>query len=148
MRKVPLMLIAICTVAVTALPLASPANATTPADGSHGRRVTNLPADAAGPAAAAVAAVSQTGIAWTNCKGLGKQFECARVSVPLDWDRPNGKHIELSVIRHLASRPQQRIGSMFMNPGLSVHNGGRRQPEKQERHSVTFTFPSVTSAGV
>jgi hypothetical protein len=37
--------------------------------------------------------------------------------VPLDWDRPNGKKIELSVIRHLASRPAERIGSMFVNPG-------------------------------
>jgi hypothetical protein len=84
MRKVPLMLIAICTEATAALPLASPANATAPADGSHGGRVTSLPADAAGPGAAAAAAVSQTGIAWTSCKGLGKQFECARVPVPLD----------------------------------------------------------------
>lgn len=37
MRKVSLMLIAICGVVAAALPLASPANATTPADGSHGR---------------------------------------------------------------------------------------------------------------
>ena len=40
-------------------------------------------------------------------------MECARVSVPLDWDKPNGKQIELAVIRHLASRPAERIGSMF-----------------------------------
>jgi len=39
------------------------------------------------------------------------------VSVPLDWDKPNGKQIELAVIRHLASRPAERIGSMFVNPG-------------------------------
>jgi pimeloyl-ACP methyl ester carboxylesterase len=65
----------------------------------------------------------KTGIAWTRCTGLDKQFECARVPVPLDWDRPNGEHVALSVIRHLASRPGQRIGSMFLNPGGPGQSG-------------------------
>jgi len=59
-------------------------------------------------------AVNQSGIAWTSC---GDRLECARVPVPLDWSDPNGKHIELAVIRHLASRAEERIGSMFINPG-------------------------------
>ena len=37
--------------------------------------------------------------------------------MPLDWDRPNGRTIALAVIRHLASKPEQRIGTMFINPG-------------------------------
>lgn len=37
--------------------------------------------------------------------------------MPLDWDQPDGRTISLSVIRHLASKPRQRIGSMFVNPG-------------------------------
>jgi pimeloyl-ACP methyl ester carboxylesterase len=37
--------------------------------------------------------------------------------VPLDWDHPNGRTIHLAVIRHLASKPKQRIGSMLINPG-------------------------------
>jgi pimeloyl-ACP methyl ester carboxylesterase len=37
--------------------------------------------------------------------------------VPLDWDHPNGRTIQLAVIRHLAGKPKQRIGSMFINPG-------------------------------
>jgi len=37
--------------------------------------------------------------------------------VPLDWDRPNGRTINLAVIRHLASKPNQRIGSLLINPG-------------------------------
>jgi pimeloyl-ACP methyl ester carboxylesterase len=37
--------------------------------------------------------------------------------VPLDWDRPNGRTINLALIRHLASKPKQRIGSLFINPG-------------------------------
>ena len=37
--------------------------------------------------------------------------------MPLDWDHPKGRTISLAVIRHLASKPQQRIGTMFINPG-------------------------------
>lgn len=60
------------------------------------------------------------GMAWTSCDppdSQGHHFECAKVAVPLDWNRPNGTKIELAVIRYLASRPNQRIGSMFVNPG-------------------------------
>jgi pimeloyl-ACP methyl ester carboxylesterase len=39
------------------------------------------------------------------------------VSVPLDWAHHGGRTITLSVIRHLASHPGQRIGSLFVNPG-------------------------------
>jgi hypothetical protein len=35
----------------------------------------------------------------------------------LDWRQPDGLTITLSVIRHLASHPKQRIGSLFFNPG-------------------------------
>jgi pimeloyl-ACP methyl ester carboxylesterase len=39
------------------------------------------------------------------------------VPVPLDWAHPNGPAITLAVARHLASHPEQRIGSLFVNPG-------------------------------
>jgi pimeloyl-ACP methyl ester carboxylesterase len=39
------------------------------------------------------------------------------VPVPLDWDRPRGRTITLAVVRHLASNPSERIGSLFLNPG-------------------------------
>ncbi len=37
--------------------------------------------------------------------------------MPLDWDRPGGRTIALAVIRHLASKPEERIGTLFINPG-------------------------------
>jgi hypothetical protein len=37
--------------------------------------------------------------------------------VPLDWDHPSGRTIQLAVIPHLASQPKLRIGSMLINPG-------------------------------
>jgi hypothetical protein len=98
MRKVWLLLVAIGTVVATALPLASPAHATT----------------------AAGAAVSQTGIAWKRC---GAQLQCAQVSVPLNWDQPDGTHIKLAVIRRLAPDQKHLIGSMFVNPGGPGESG-------------------------
>jgi pimeloyl-ACP methyl ester carboxylesterase len=117
MRKVRLMFVAVCTVVATALALASPANAMALADGSHVGGVTNSPAGAAGPGAAAVSAVTQTGIAWTSCQGMSKRFQCAKVSVPLNWQRPDGPQIKLAVIRYLASDQKHLIGSMFVDPG-------------------------------
>jgi hypothetical protein len=57
-------------------------------------------------------------ISWTAC---GPRLECASVPVPLDWRQPDGPTITLSVVRHLASRPEQRIGSLFFNPGPLRH---------------------------
>ena len=37
--------------------------------------------------------------------------------MPLDWDDPRGRTISLAVIRHLASKATQRIGTLFINPG-------------------------------
>jgi pimeloyl-ACP methyl ester carboxylesterase len=39
------------------------------------------------------------------------------VPVPLDWAHPHGRTISLAVMRHLASDPGHRIGSLFVNPG-------------------------------
>ena len=80
-------------------------------------------AEAAAAKAGSASAVQATGaarqtadarIAW---KGCGKRLQCARVRVPLDWARPGLGTISLAVARHLASRPGQRIGSLFVNYG-------------------------------
>jgi pimeloyl-ACP methyl ester carboxylesterase len=55
-------------------------------------------------------------IPWAPC-GPTEGLQCARIRVPLDWDHPKGRKIKLAVIRHLASKPEQRIGSMLVNPG-------------------------------
>jgi pimeloyl-ACP methyl ester carboxylesterase len=61
-------------------------------------------------------AVSES-IPWGPCDRPGEGLQCARIRVPLDWDRPNGRTIRLAVIRHLASKPEQRIGTALANPG-------------------------------
>ncbi|WP_234326506.1 alpha/beta hydrolase [Streptomyces sp. NRRL S-337] len=47
-----------------------------------------------------------------------ERVECARLSVPLDWDRPHGQHIQLAVSRVRASgTPAERRGALLVNPG-------------------------------
>jgi pimeloyl-ACP methyl ester carboxylesterase len=76
-----------------------------------------LSAAAAAHAAERVPAAS---ISWTAC---GDRLECAEVPVPLDWAEPDGETIELAVIRHLATDPDARIGSIFVNPGGPGESG-------------------------
>lgn len=53
-------------------------------------------------------------IEWSPCEG---GFQCGKVTVPLDYDHPGGKDIELAVIRLPATEPDERIGSLVVNPG-------------------------------
>ena len=69
------------------------------------RRCRSGAAPGGGPAA---------GVHWTPC---GDRLECATVPVPLDWSRPHGPAISLAVMRHLATDPAHRIGSLLLNPG-------------------------------
>jgi pimeloyl-ACP methyl ester carboxylesterase len=46
-----------------------------------------------------------------------KDLQCARLTVPLDYTKPTGDTITIGVLRHQASNPGQRIGSLAINPG-------------------------------
>jgi pimeloyl-ACP methyl ester carboxylesterase len=56
-------------------------------------------------------------IVWHSCEGNPADVDCAQVQVPLDWNHQNGPEITLAVARHRASKPNERIGSMFINYG-------------------------------
>src|SRR3954462_5941092 len=65
------------------------------------------------PATAGVPALQ-----WQPCgTSTPAGFECALVPVPLDHAYPDGKTITLAVIRHPATEPNNRIGTLFFNPG-------------------------------
>ncbi len=53
-------------------------------------------------------------LAWSGCGG---RFECATLTVPLTYDDPAGDTIEVKVVRLPASDPEDRIGSLVVNPG-------------------------------
>lgn len=44
-------------------------------------------------------------------------FQCATATVPLDYARPDSGNFTLALIRHPAAKPDQRIGTLFWNPG-------------------------------
>ena len=57
-------------------------------------------------------------IPWRDCTGPAQRgFECASLRVPLDYERPHGRQIDLALIRHRATDPGRRVGTIFYEPG-------------------------------
>ncbi|WP_165959573.1 alpha/beta fold hydrolase [Nonomuraea longispora] len=78
-----------------------------------------LPLSTAGAAAAAdgaTGAAAKGGITWAACQEE-PEAECGRLAVPIDWSKPNGPKIELSLARRKALDPEARVGSLVINPG-------------------------------
>jgi hypothetical protein len=107
--------------------------------------VAPITADASTPrGSAAPARAGGPQISWTAC---GPRLECASVPVPLDWAHPGGPTITLAVIRHLASRPDQRIGSLFVNPGGPGDTGSAMSPSAARSWTPSPRAASMSSAG-
>jgi pimeloyl-ACP methyl ester carboxylesterase len=53
---------------------------------------------------------------WSPCPEAAA-FDCATAQVPLDYRNPEGRTIELAVIKRKATEPGERIGTLFFNPG-------------------------------
>ncbi|WP_367048517.1 alpha/beta hydrolase [Streptomyces sp. Je 1-332] len=53
-------------------------------------------------------------LAWSEC---GNDLECATLKVPQEYDEPDGTQVRLAVMRHRATDPDHRIGSLIFNPG-------------------------------
>jgi pimeloyl-ACP methyl ester carboxylesterase len=62
----------------------------------------------------ASAAMRVPKLSWHACQ---KGFQCATARVPLDYSHPRERAIHLAVIRHRATDPAHRIGTLFVNPG-------------------------------
>jgi pimeloyl-ACP methyl ester carboxylesterase len=73
---------------------------------------------ALGPLPAPQAAQVPTSVEWRPChQGVNPNFECATVRVPLDYSDPSGPRISLALARLPASDPENKIGSILLNPG-------------------------------
>ncbi len=111
--RAPLILTAAGALLLT--PLAAPPQA--PAAGA--------PAPPGGPEARGVALAAEraarTPIAFGACpdeEGLPRSLECGTVRVPLDYARPDGEQIDLTVSRAKAAGPKnERQGALVFNPG-------------------------------
>ncbi|OLL14922.1 alpha/beta hydrolase [Actinomyces oris] len=57
-------------------------------------------------------------LSWTDCPDgvTGTAFQCATVTVPLDYDHPQGKTITVALKKLPSTSPSPR-GSVFLNPG-------------------------------
>ncbi|SEQ64388.1 TAP-like protein [Lentzea xinjiangensis] len=56
-------------------------------------------------------------VAWAPCQGKLTQLECATLVAPLDYTRPAGDRITLTISRKRAAAPERRRGVLFTNPG-------------------------------
>jgi pimeloyl-ACP methyl ester carboxylesterase len=72
-----------------------------------------LPA-AASAAAPAPAAPLVPVLHWRSCDG---GFQCGTARVPLSYRDPRGAMISIAVVRHLATDPARRAGTLFFNSG-------------------------------
>ncbi|GAB2697557.1 alpha/beta fold hydrolase [Thalassiella azotivora] len=52
--------------------------------------------------------------AWREC---GDGVQCTEVTVPVDWDAPDGSTIGVAVARRPATQPDDRLGALLYNPG-------------------------------
>ena len=64
-----------------------------------------------------VAAASPV-LPWHKCPDPSQRgFECVTIHVPLDYAHPRGRQIKVAWIRHRATDPGRRIGTLFYEPG-------------------------------
>ena len=108
-----------------------------------------VPAAGPAPAVAAQAAVpkglesfyNQT-VEWYDCGKTGGMeksadktgFQCARVTVPLDYSKPDGQTIEIAMKKHVATGSVRR-GSLFANPGGPGYSGVEMVEDNEKQFS-------------
>ena len=56
-------------------------------------------------------------IDWQPCEGTEDDVLCGTVEVPLDWSEPDGETIEIALAKREAGNPDERIGTILMDPG-------------------------------
>jgi pimeloyl-ACP methyl ester carboxylesterase len=102
---------------------------TSTTSGSAGAAATDV--EHRGPAGTVPAGLAKfygQSLAWGGCAGFAtddnakqaysaQNLQCTRLTVPLDYSKPNGATITLGVLRVKATDQAHRIGSLLANPG-------------------------------
>jgi pimeloyl-ACP methyl ester carboxylesterase len=73
-------------------------------------------------------------LTWQSCRG---KFECATLTVPIDYQDPGGETIELALLKDPADDPSRRVGSLVVNPG------GPGAPGTSYAENSSFAFRQV-----
>ncbi|HKA93567.1 MAG TPA: alpha/beta hydrolase [Acidimicrobiia bacterium] len=77
--------------------------------------IASLGVAVAAPVASAAPAAAAPKLQWDGCGGGS---ECAKLTVPLDYDHPdNGRTMKVALLRIRATDRKKRIGSLLLNPG-------------------------------
>nr|WP_240779965.1 alpha/beta fold hydrolase [Nonomuraea zeae] len=86
-------------------------------------------------------------VAWTPCPE-DPAVECGTVSVPIDWTERDGDAVQVALARRKATRPEDRIGSLVINPGGpggsgvdAVLSGGQFSTELTSRFDIVGFDP-------
>ncbi len=53
-------------------------------------------------------------VTWEDCD---PEYQCATLTVPLDWNDPEGATTDIAMVRVPAADPERRLGSLWVNPG-------------------------------
>ncbi|MCG5214247.1 alpha/beta hydrolase [Streptosporangium sp. KLBMP 9127] len=95
------------------------------------------------------------GLEWTACDDLpgtpGGTFQCARLTVPLDYAAPGGETIGIAMIRKKATGPGERIGSLVFNfggPGGSGVNALAQAAPQYKNLNTRYDLVSFDPRGV
>jgi pimeloyl-ACP methyl ester carboxylesterase len=86
------------------------------------------------PPAADLASFYSQELSWEPCRG---DFECATLSVPIDYTDPGGETIDLALLKDPADDPGKRVGSLIVNPG------GPGAPGTSYAENSAFAFRDV-----
>src|SRR6185503_7641781 len=90
-------------------------------------------------------------LTWIPC---GARFQCATLSVPLDYSVATSRQIGIALVRQPARDPSRRIGSLLTNPGGPGGSGvafargvaGQLAPEIQDRFDIVGFDPRGVGA--
>ncbi|MFG6193928.1 alpha/beta fold hydrolase [Nonomuraea sp. JJY05] len=100
-------------------------------------------------AAAATASPAVKGAAVPQWQDCGDGLQCAKLSVPVDWARPDGARTEIDLARMPAQDPQHSRGFLVVNTGAaSTVQGVRARPESVSELTRWFDVVLVEPRGL
>ena len=105
--------------AASTTPPTSAATPTAPASGSPGSssNSTGSPGGSQSDAPQGLESFYSQTIDWKDCSDGTSPFQCGTVTVPLDYEHPDGRTITIAVRKLPASDSDAEHGSLFINPG-------------------------------
>ncbi len=86
------------------------------------------------------------GLSWGECTDMdtgGTNIQCADLSVPADWHRPQGKRTSIGLAKLPAQNPEQRIGTLLVNLGGNGTSAKHLPGSKKELAELTQWFDVI-----